>query len=92
MFESVPLLKIDVNKPLNLKHSKSRYNEVKGQGAADQRFMFDVKIDDLDKMKEGYCPPNTVKNNAWALKTFEEWQVARNNKFPVESSPMWLAL
>ena len=38
----------------------------------------------VDKLKEGYMPANTVKNNMWALKTFEEWRVARNSRFPVD--------
>lgn len=82
--------KIDVNKPLNLSTTKV---EAKGnlvepgnkEGAAKQQFMFDITINDLDKLKEGLT--NTVKNSAWALKTFEEWWVAKNNKFPVDSCP-----
>lgn len=54
---------------------------------SDQRFMFEVTTDDLNKLKEGHCPANTAKNNAWALKTFEEWRIARNSKFPADPCP-----
>ena len=44
------------------------------KGDVSQQFTFEVTPDELSKLKEGGCPANTVKNNTWALKTFEEWR------------------
>ena len=82
-------------KSLKLKRNKRSYNEVTngellcnkepkvdGDEDGNKRFTFEVTSGDLNKLKEGYCPANTAKNNVWALKTFEEWRVARNSRFP----------
>ena len=53
----------------------------------DDRFLFNVTLDDLNKFKEGESPTNTVKNNMWALKNFQEWRVARNEAFSNDLCP-----
>ena len=71
-------LKLDDKKPLKPKHNKNRCKLTKSELLeprskepkvdADQRFTFEMN-DDLNKLKEGNCPANTLKNNVWALKT-----------------------
>ena len=89
---------IDHSKPLKLKRkgiggrkelSKEANvaSEKEGTGDSEHRFVFEVTSDELNKLKEGYCLANTAKNNAWALKTFEEWRIARNSKFPLHPCP-----
>ena len=51
------------------------------------RFSFDTTMEDLQLFKEGHCPSNTVKNNEWALRTFESWRVARNAKYTSDQCP-----
>ena len=53
----------------------------------DDRFLFDVTLDDLNKFKEGDCPVNTAKNTMWALRNFQEWRVARNEACPNDLCP-----
>ena len=43
--------------------------------------------DELSKLKKGGCLANALKNNVWALKTFEEWQVTRNTRYPADPCP-----
>ena len=49
--------------------------------------MLEVTSDELNELKEGYCPENTTKNNTWAFETFEEWRITSNSKFPVDPCP-----
>jgi len=44
----------------------------------EERYSFDVTLDDIIKFKEGECPLNTVKNTEWAVHNFEAWRTARN--------------
>ena len=85
-------------KSLKLKRNKRSCNEVTNGESLEpynkelkvdgnQRFIFDLTSDDLNTLKGGNCPANMVKNNMWALKTFEEWRVARNSRFPVDPCP-----
>ena len=53
----------------------------------DDRFSFDVTIEELDAFKEGDCPNNTVKNTEWAVRTFESWRTARNKSHPLDLCP-----
>ena len=57
------------------------------KGDVSQWFTFEVTPDELSKLKEGDCPANTLKNNVWALKTFEEWRVTRNTRYPADPCP-----
>ena len=50
----------------------------------DYRYLFDVTFDDLTRFKEGECPANTEKNTKWAIKIFESWRSARNQRYPEE--------
>ena len=34
----------------------------------------------MEAICKGYVPPNTEKNTKWALKCFNEWRYARNEK------------
>ena len=58
-----------------------------------ERFSFDdVTIEELDAFKEGDCPTidsptNTAKNTEWAVRTFEVWRTARNEKHPLDLCP-----
>ena len=45
-----------------------------------ERFQFDCNADKLQKLKEGYCPKNTAKNNEWALGNFHTWRMTRNEQ------------
>ena len=53
----------------------------------DNRFSFDVTIEELDAFKEGDCPSNIVKNTEWAVRTFESWRTARNRNHPLDLCP-----
>ena len=44
----------------------------------EDRFLFDIDEEELQKMKDGTCPANTLKNNGWAMHTFETWRTQRN--------------
>ena len=46
-----------------------------------------MSADELSKLKEGDCSANTLKNNMWALKLFEEWRVTRNTWYPADPCP-----
>ena len=87
-----------VTKSLKLKRKRSSTVELTTEeslepsnktmkGDVSQRFTFEVTPDELSKLKEGDCPANTLKNNMWALKTFEEWRVTRNNRYPADLCP-----
>ena len=54
---------------------------------SDDRFSFDVTIEELDAFKEGDCPANTTRSTEWALRKFESWRTARNKKHPTELCP-----
>ena len=57
------------------------------KGDVSQRFTFEVTPDELSELKEGDSLANTVKNNVWALKTFEEWRATENTRYPVDPCP-----
>ena len=87
-----------VRKSLKLKRKQDSANELtKGdslepcnkaiKGDVSQWFTFEVMSDELNKLKEGDCPANTLKNNMWALKTFKEWRVTRNTRYPADPCP-----
>ena len=50
----------------------------------DDRYLFDVTNDDLVRFKEGECAANTENNTKWAIKNFESWRLARNQRYPDE--------
>ena len=54
----------------------------KKQKESIDRFLFDIDADVLSKYKEE--AHNTEKNTEWALRNFEAWQTARNEKYPQE--------
>ena len=62
-------------------------NQTKVGSSDDDRFSFDVTIEELDAFKEGDCPGNTTRNIEWALRTFESWRTACNKKHPTELCP-----
>ena len=39
---------------------------------------FGIDKEEVQKMKDGICPANTLNNNKWAMCTFETWQTRRN--------------
>ena len=47
-----------------------------------ERFNFNVTLEELDSFKEGICPENTAKSIEWALRNFETWRNARNDRHP----------
>ena len=53
----------------------------------DDRFSFDVTMEELDAFKEGDCPANTVKSTDWAVRTFESWRTVRNKKHRTDLCP-----
>ena len=53
----------------------------------EERFSFDVTRDELAVFQHGECPVNTAKTTEWALRNFESWRVARNEKHPDEPCP-----
>ena len=53
----------------------------------EDRFVFDVMIDDLAKFKEGETPANTEKNTELVCRNFELWRIAQNNKCPDDQCP-----
>ena len=55
--------------------------------SAEDRFVFDIDDEELQKMKDGTCPVNTKKNNEWAMRTFELWCSQRNKRFSDEKCP-----
>lgn len=59
-------------------------NSTKKQKEHEGRFSFDVCDSELSKFKEGVSPPNTEKNTDWAVRAFEAWRVARNQKYTDE--------
>jgi len=52
----------------------------------EERYSFNVTLDDIIKFKEGECPLNTEKNTEWAVYNFETWRTARNKKFEDQCS------
>ena len=66
---------------------KSKADNSKKSDKTDERYLFDVTFDDLNKFKEGECPANTEKNTEWAIRNFEFWRLARNKRFPEEQCP-----
>ena len=87
-----------VTKSLKLKHKQDRANELTKadslepcnkaiKGDVSQQFTFKMMPDELSKLKEGDCSANILKNNVWALKTFEEWRVTRNTRYPADPCP-----
>lgn len=78
---------IDPNKPLSLKRkaASSDFTSSSKEPAAkkvDDRFLFDVTIEEIESFMEGECPKNTTKSNVWAVRNFEAWRDARNKRFP----------
>ena len=43
------------------------------------RFAY-LQKEEMETIRKGYVPPNTEKNTKWALKCFNEWRYARNEK------------
>ena len=39
-----------------------------------------IQKEEMETIRKGYVPPNTEKNTKWALKCFNEWRYARNEK------------
>ena len=65
-------------KSLSLKQQRDKQDnghskKGKENNEREDRFVFDVTIDDLAKFKEGETPTNTEKNTEWALRNFELW-------------------
>ena len=52
-----------------------------------EQFNFDTTIEKLELFEEGHCAANTVKNNDWALWTFELWKTVRNIKYTTDQCP-----
>ena len=69
---------------------KSKADNSKKSDKTDERYLFDVTFDDLNKFKEGECPANTEKNTEWVIRNFESWQSARNKRFPEEQCPPYV--
>ena len=55
--------------------------------SAEDRFVFDIDDEELQKMKDGTCPANTLKNNEWATHTFETWRSQRNKRVQGDKCP-----
>ena len=62
-------------------------SDFKENNKREDRFVFDVTIDDLNKFKEGETPVNTENNMERACRNFELWRVARNEKYPDNQCP-----
>ena len=72
----------------NRQRATSFYHKNSKKGdKTDERYLFDVTFDDLNKFKEGECSANTEKNTEWAIRNFESWQSARNRRYPEEQCP-----
>ena len=78
--------KVSNEKCKRSKESNSEHSEEEVEPSKD-RFSFDVTCEELDAFKEGECPANTMKNTEWALKNFEKWRVARNQRYSSEQCP-----
>ena len=53
----------------NRQRATSFYHKNSKKGdKTDERYLFDVTFDDLNKFKEGECPANTEKNTEWAIR------------------------
>ena len=63
--------------PVNAKKTKE----------SDERFYFDITTDDLAAFQKGECPANTAKSTEWAVRNFESWRKARNERYPAENCP-----
>ena len=57
------------------------------KGRDENRFVFAMDEKELQKMKDGISPANTLKNNEWAMRTFEAWRSQRNKQFPTDNCP-----
>ena len=84
------------SKFLQLKRSRTVPKHVAQSGQKkvkdnDDRFSFDVTMEELDAFKEGDCPANTVKSTDWAVRTFESWRTVRNKKHPTDLCPSELS-
>ena len=65
------------NNPINAKKTKE----------SDERFSFDLTIDDLTSFQKGESTANTPKSTEWANKNFQSWRIARNKRYPTEQCP-----
>ena len=83
----VVLNMVDLTVEEDMFESSSGKSKKVDNSRRDDRFLFNVTLDDLNKFKEGESPANTIKNNMWALKNFQEWRVARNEAFPNDLCP-----
>ena len=77
----------DMQRELEIFESLSGKSKKVDDSRQDGRFLFNVTLEDLNKFKEGESPANTIKNNMWALKNFQEWRVARNEACPSDFCP-----
>ena len=80
-------------KPLSLKRPRVDQSDKENDdheqqkiSKTEERYLFDVTLEDITKFKEGECPLNTEKNTEWAVRNFEAWQTARNKKFEEQCS------
>ena len=58
---------------LEMFESSSGKNKKVDDSRQEERFLFNVTLDDLNKFKEGESPANTVKSNMWALNENGGW-------------------
>ena len=77
----------DPDKPLSLKRKAPTRDQEPAAKKIDDRFLFDITIEELDNFMEGECPKNTTKSNGWAVRNFEAWRDARNKRFPEDLCP-----
>ena len=45
-----------------------------------RRFGSPTTDEKMEKICQGFVPPNTVKSTSWAVRVFEEWRAARNSQ------------
>ena len=85
----LPMASKDPRKPLSLKRKEptATTREEPPPKKGSDRFSFDVTVDDLEGFMEDSCPENTMKSTEWALRNFETWRLARNQRFPEEKCP-----
>ena len=55
--------------------------------SAPPRFSEFMSDEQLSVLSKGLIPKNTAKSTKWALNTFEEWKIARNQQFPEDPVP-----
>ena len=98
MDKEIPIPKPPRGKSLSLKRTRTTNitgesckqesrSESKKMKESDERFNFDVTFDELSAWQKGECPANTAKSTEWAVRNFESWRVARNDKYPEELCP-----